>query len=103
MAAEYAEVSAVRRPTEVENLLRIKVGDLPATRAVQRLYPEIVHPVFADRIGHRLPIRREVQDSVRNPLVRINQTRWRRFRRGLQERDLILRIRILQCWHSSQN
>src|SRR5882762_5442718 len=103
MTAEYAEASAVRGPTEVENLLRIKVGDLSATRAVKRLHPEIVHPVFADRVGHRLPIRREVQASVRNPLVRINQTWWRRFRRGLQERDLILRIRILRCWHGSQN
>jgi hypothetical protein len=35
------------------------------------LHPDIVHLVFADRVGHRLPIRREVQDSVRNPLVRI--------------------------------
>src|SRR5467141_3976424 len=75
MAAEYAEASAVRRPTEVENLLRIKGSDLPATRAIERLHPEIVHTVFADRVGHRLAIRREAQASVRNPLVRINQMR----------------------------
>jgi len=55
MAAEYAEASAVRRPTEVENLLRIKGGDLSATRAVERLHPEIVHTVFADRVGTALP------------------------------------------------
>src|SRR6267378_280731 len=100
MAAEYAEASAVRRPTEVENLLRIKGGDLPATRAIERLHPEIVHTVFADRVGHRLAIRREAQASVRNPLVRINQMRWRRCRR-LQEHYLILRIGVLRCRHGS--
>src|SRR5258708_38146192 len=89
MAAEYAEASAVRRPTEVENLLRIKGSDLSATRAIERLHPEIVHTVFADRVGHRLAIRREAQASVRNPLVRINQMRCRSRRRGLQEHSLI--------------
>jgi len=51
MAAEYTEAfcpSGDQR--KVENLLRIKVGDLPATRAVERLHPEIVHTVFS-RIG----------------------------------------------------
>src|SRR5437763_17160279 len=84
MAAEYAKAFAVGRPVEVENLLRIKVSDLSALRTVERLHPDIVHLIFADRVGHRLPIRREVQASARNPLVRVNQMWWRRCRRGLQ-------------------
>jgi len=49
MAAEYAKAFAVGRPVEVENLLRIKVSDLSAWRAIERLHPEIVHLIFADR------------------------------------------------------
>lgn len=59
LTAEDAEASAIRGPTEVENLVRIKVVELSTTRALKRLHPEIVHPVFSDRVGHRFPVRRK--------------------------------------------
>jgi len=49
MTAEYAEAPAVRRPTEVENLLSVKRSNLSAARAVEGLQPKMSTPF--SRIG----------------------------------------------------
>src|SRR5712692_4890233 len=56
MAAKNAKGLAVRRPGEARNLFRAEVGHLTAFRAIKRLVPEIIHPVFTHRINNGLTI-----------------------------------------------
>src|SRR3974377_404788 len=74
VTAQYAKTPSIGRPSEVENLLRIKRGDLAAGRTIERLHPNIVYAVLADRVSDGFSIRRKVQASARDTLICIHET-----------------------------
>jgi len=72
VTTQYAKTASIRRPSEVENLLGIKRGDLAAGRTIERLHPKIVYAVLADRVSDGFSIRGKVQASARDALIGIH-------------------------------
>src|SRR5277367_6154200 len=70
-----AQTLSIRRPVEFFNLLRMKLSNLVAGRAIERLEPNVIRPVLADDIGHGLPIGSELR---RPPKMRIHTMQPRR-------------------------
>jgi len=48
MRSEYAQVLAIGRPAEIDDLLGIEICDLAAWRTIQRLQPHVVDSVGSD-------------------------------------------------------
>jgi hypothetical protein len=58
-AAQYKTI-AVRRPEKAADLFGLEIGDLVASRAVQGLDPEVIHPVVANDLRDGFAIRRKL-------------------------------------------
>src|SRR5277367_2588644 len=65
MRAQYSQVLAVGRPVEICHLLGVEVRDLMAGGTIQRLKPNIVHPIFAYRVSQSFPVGSELETAVR--------------------------------------
>src|SRR5208282_1938033 len=85
---------AIRRVAETCDVLGSEIGNLAPARGraggIERLHPQIVHAVLADRVYQRLALRSELRPSG-NPRVGIeNALRWlpgRRFQ--IHQQDFV--------------
>src|SRR5580693_7520361 len=75
---QYAQALSVCRPVERRDLLRRKVGNPAARRAIERMDPDIVYAVFVDGIRHTLAIRGELHTTPGDAWIRVDQAWCRR-------------------------
>jgi hypothetical protein len=56
VAADEAELLAVKRPEEVAEAFRLEIGDLLSRRAVERLQPEVIGILVAEGVEYSFAI-----------------------------------------------
>src|SRR5579863_1266547 len=59
MPTDHRQLFSIKRPMEVVNIFGSKISNLFALRPIERLRPEIVHPILAGGINHSLAVARE--------------------------------------------
>src|SRR5271169_759503 len=78
VAADQAELAAIERPVEIDDLFRFEVSDLLSRRTVKRLEPEVIRVLVTELIDYSFAIMRKPDNPKRWDVLQVYEFRIQR-------------------------